>query len=248
VISECRLIWRSVAIATCLSVSGLPAAAQHIAHCRDDAMLVFDASRSMTNVSDDSHGRSRIDEARAALRSVLPQVTPFRDIGLIVYGPGRQDACGHIDLRLPPSPDAAPRIIEEVDTTLPDGDTPLTEAVSRAAQVLRDRNKAGAIVLITDGRETCGGNPCRLAESLSLDGENLVVHVIGFRTLISSFEWQTFGDDDNRNTTFIARCLADETGGIYASAQSTDDLVAALQNILACPIVSRAEHGRKESV
>ena len=236
-----RVVGQLLPVTACLSVSGVPAsAAQYLSQCRDDAMLVFDASRSMTNVSNDSDGQSRIDEARTALRQVLPQVTPFRDIGLIVYGPGRQDACGHIDLRLPPTPDADARIIAEVDRVIPDGDTPLTQAVSRAAEVLEERGGPGAIVLITDGRETCGGAPCQLAERLAQKGDRLVVHVIGFRTLVSSFEWQSFGDDANRNTTFIARCLADQTNGHYASAQSTDDLVAALQNILGCPIVSRA--------
>ncbi len=241
VLSIRQVTSRFLSFAVCLSVSGLPArAAQKISSCRDDAMLVFDASRSMTNVSNDSGGRPRIDEARNALRDVLPDVTPFRDIGLIVYGPGRQDVCGHIDLRLLPTQDAHARIMAEVEQIVPDGDTPLTQAVSRAADVLQDRSGPGAIVLITDGRETCGGTPCELADRLALKGDALVVHVIGFRTLMTSFEWQSFGDDANRNTTFVARCLADRTNGIYASAQSTDDLVAALQDILACPVVSKA--------
>ena len=248
-ISPLKFVGRRLPIAACLSLSGLPtAAAQNLSHCRDDAMLVFDASRSMTNVSNDSDGQSRIDEARAALRQVLPQVTPYRDMGLIVYGPGRQDVCGHIDVRLPPTQDAHAQIIADVDGIAPDGDTPLTAAVSKAAEVLRERKGAGAIVLITDGRETCGGNPCGLADRLALERDNLVVHVIGFRTLVSSIEWLTFGDEDNRNTTFEARCLADRTNGIYASTQSTDDLVAALQDILACPVVSQANDPSKNRI
>ena len=210
------------------------------AQCRDDAMLVFDASRSMTNISNDSGGLPRIDEARRALRHVLPQATPFRDIGLVVYGPGRPEACGHIDLRMTPTPDAADRIMAELDSVRPDGDTPLTQAVARAASALREQESPGAIVLITDGRETCGGDPCRLADQLARADPKLTVHVIGFKTLISSFEWQSFGADDTRNTRIVARCMADRTGGTYAYAQSTDDLVAALQDVLACPAVGSA--------
>ncbi len=232
---------RSWLAVMCLSLSGAPdALAATVPQCRDDAMLVFDASRSMINISSDGADRPRIDEARAALRQVLPQVTPFRDMGLIVYGPGRQDVCGHIDLRLAPLPDAGGRIMAELDGIAPDGDTPLTEAVAQAAEILRERVSSGAIVLITDGRETCGGQPCRLAERLSRDAPGLTVHIIGFQTQISSFEWQSFGHDDIRNTQVIARCLADRTGGTYATAQSTDDLIAALQDVLACPVIGRA--------
>ena len=191
----------------------------------------------MLNIGNDSSGLSRIDEARLALRRVLPQAAPFRDIGLIVYGPGRQDVCGHIDLRMTPMPDAAGRIMGELDGVVPDGDTPLTQAVSRAASVLREREGPGAVVLVTDGRETCGGDPCRLANEFKRNDPDLTVHVIGFKTLISSFEWQSFGADDTRNTRIVARCMADRTGGTYAYAQSTDDLVAALQEVLACPAV-----------
>lgn len=204
-------------------------------------MLVFDASRSMTNISNDGSGLSRIDEARLALRHILPQAAPFRDIGLVVYGPGRQDECGHIDLRLTPTPNAADRIMAELDGIIPDGDTPLTKAVSRAASVLRERGRPGAVVLITDGRETCGGSPCRLANQLMQTDPDLTVHVIGFKTLVSSFEWQTFGKDDTRNTRIAAGCLADRTEGTYAYAASTDDLVAALQDVLACPAIGRPE-------
>ena len=37
-----------------------------------------------------------------------------------------------------------------------------------------------------------------------------------------------------------SRCLADETGGIYVSAETTDELIAAFQKTLGCPIVSRS--------
>ncbi len=235
------LVSRSLALVAVLSGGLQTARAVDAAQCRDDAMLVFDASRSMTNIGSDSGGLSRIDEARLALRRVLPQAAPFRDIGLVVYGPGRQDVCGHIDLRMAPTSDAAGRIMAELDGVVPDGDTPLTKAVARAISVLRAGEGRGTVVLVTDGRETCGGNPCRLANELKRTDPDLTVHVIGFKTLISSFEWQSFGKDDTRNTRIVARCLADWTGGRYAYARSTDDLVAALRDVLACPAVGRGE-------
>lgn len=227
---------RSALFGVCLVLHSGAVVAQN--QCTGDAMLVFDASRSMINPSDENNGRPRIVEARDALRRVLPQVTPFRNLGLVVYGPGRQNVCGSIEVRMLPSPDATGPIMAEINTIEPDGDTPLTQAVAQAAEVLREHTDAGAVVLITDGRETCGGAPCLLAEELARTTPNLVVHVIGFKTQISSFEWQSFGDKDGQNTQLIARCLAERTGGTYATAQSTDELVRALQEVLGCPVIS----------
>jgi Ca-activated chloride channel family protein len=36
----------------------------------------------------------------------------------------------------------------------------------------------------------------------------------------------------------VERCLADETGGIYATAETTEQLTAALAETLGCPAVT----------
>src|SRR3989304_5795063 len=58
--------------------------------CTEDAMIVFDASGSMSGnqVLGIPNSRARIDEVRAALAQVLPTATKHRRVGLITYGPG----------------------------------------------------------------------------------------------------------------------------------------------------------------
>ena len=58
--------------------------------CYEDAMLVFDASGSMSGIDAYSPGSiaTRIDDARKALAKSLPRVTPYRRLGLMTYGPG----------------------------------------------------------------------------------------------------------------------------------------------------------------
>ena len=221
---------QAVAFAACLAT---PA---HAMDCSDDAMLVFDASGSMAEMGYNGLDFPRIIEAREALREALPDITPFRRMGLVVYGPGPADACSNIDLRFGPTPDAAVAIIGAVDRVVPEGNTPLTEAVRKAADVLGADEGSGDVVLVTDGRETCEGAPCQLAAELA--GGGLTVHVIGFRVRGAAFEWQTFGGNDVRNHSTVARCLADMTGGKYVAAESTEELAAALRDMLSCPIVS----------
>jgi len=202
--------------------------------CNDDAMLVFDASGSMAAMGYNGLDLPRIVEARDALKRVLPDVTPFRRMGLVVYGPGPKDVCDNIALHFAPQSDAGAAIVGIVDQVNPDGDTPLTEAVRKAADVFGGE-RSGDVVLVTDGRETCGGLPCQLAAELS--GTGVTVHVIGFRVRGASFEWQSSANFDVRNHQIVARCLADRTGGEYAAAESTDDLVEALREILSCPLI-----------
>jgi len=222
------------ALTAAIALAASPVGAQ--SDCNDDAMLVFDASGSMAAMGYNGLDLPRIVEARDALRQVLPNITPFRRMGLVVYGPGTEDACSNIALHFAPQPDAGTAIVGVVDQVTPDGDTPLTEAVRKAADVLSGAGRTGDVVLVTDGRETCEGKPCQLAAEIS--GTGVTVHVIGFRVRGSSFEWQSSANFDVRNHQTVARCLADLTGGEYVPAESTEDLVRALQEILSCPIVS----------
>jgi len=220
-------------MAVVAALATTPVGAQ--ADCNDDAMLVFDASGSMAAMGFNGLDLPRIVEARDALKQVLPDVAPYRRMGLVVYGPGPQDSCSNIALHFGPQRDAGSAILGVVDQVTPDGDTPLTEAVRKAAEVLGNGERSGDVVLVTDGRETCKGAPCQLAAELS--GTELTVHVIGFRVRGSSFEWQSTANFDVRNHQTVARCLADKTGGEYVPAESTDDLVNALREILSCPVI-----------
>lgn len=197
--------------------------------CTEDTMLVFDASGSMNAADADNAGLRRIDSVRSALARVLPKVGPRRRLGLVTYGPGPiKDACTNIALELPPSPNAADRILGRVNALKPDGRTPLTAAVGLAADVLQYKERPATIVLVTDGEETCRGAPCELARSLERQGARVTVHVLSYR----------IADSLGSDGVFASRCLADETGGLYVATETTDELAAALEKTLACPLVS----------
>ena len=223
---------RATFAACLLAAAPLPV----IGDCTEDAMLVFDASGSMAEMGYNGLDLPRIFEARTALHEVLPRVTPLRNIGLVVYGPGQEEEmCNNVELRLPPLPDAAGAILAEIDSTEPDGSTPLTRAVSEAADALQGGSRKGTVVLVTDGKETCGGATCNLATQLSRT--DVTVHVIGFKVRAKRWAWQ--GADANPNPDVeisVARCLADRTGGLYVSAETTEELVRALQQTLGCPV------------
>lgn len=224
---------RPVALALiALLAAALPA---HAA-CDRDAIIVFDGSGSMSEMGFNQLGEPRIAEARRALHRVIPEISPYRRLGLVIYGPGHRNACRNIDLRFPPMANAGPRLLAEIEKLRPTGKTPLTEAIRTAAKVLDYRNRPGIIVLVTDGRETCGGAPCSLAAELMRDALDLTVHVIGFKVRGDHFSWEDGAD--YTQAVSVARCLADETGGRYFRAETADELADALKQSLGCPILS----------
>lgn len=180
-------------------------------------MIVFDASGSMGQYRD---GRAKFDIARDAAASVLPDVTGYRPTGLVTYSGEGGPACNNVDLRLRPALASASRILAELARLRPNGATPLSEAVDLAADTLLRLKAPGMIVLVTDGLENCGQNACRLAERLKGHGNDLRVHVITFFLHSKAIE--------------SVRCLADATGGSYASTASLETLRDALRAVLSC--------------
>ena len=225
-----------------LGLAILPFLAVHTPHaeeskappCKDDAMIVFDASGSMSGnqTLGIPNSQARIDAVRSALAEVLPNATRFRKVGLITFGPGPYNQC-NVKLNLKPTANAARLIMNEVDALVPAGKTPLTSAVEQAAEVLDYRNNPGVVVVVTDGEETCGRSPCELAKQLHAAADRLTIHVISFR--YQAFSWT--GEQSIEET----KCLAEQSGGLFITVDTEEDLAAALEKTLDCPMISQRE-------
>lgn len=115
----------------------------------DPAPLVPPIAESGFNKLDEP----RIVKARRALREVVPQIAALRNLGLVVHGPGRVN--GYTGLTVAGVPRAAAtEIIASAKALQP-------------AETLDHRNRPASLVLVTDGQETCGGAPCKLAAELA---------------------------------------------------------------------------------
>lgn len=228
------------ALLTTLTV--LACALPHVRHavaqdCSRDAMLVFDGSASMAELGFDQTAPTRIADARTALRRAMPQIAPVRRVGLLTYGPGPEGSCDGINLKFPPMADAAQPVLQAIESMDPIGLTPLTEAVAEAARVLKYQTTPGIIVLVTDGNETCGGRPCALGAELAATSANLTVHVIGFRVLPDPFAWDSPEAGIYKDGSSIARCISDQTGGMYVATDTVDELADALRQTLGCALI-----------
>lgn len=177
-------------------------------------MVVLDASGSMWGRL---QGRSKIEIARSVLKSSTQNLPENTSVGLVAYGHRRQKDCGDIELVLPLGNNK--RSLGYVaNGIVPKGRTPITDAVRLAADQMQNRYRQSSVILISDGLETCGGDPCALARDLSARGLSFTTHVIGF-----NFETKT-----NRQSI---SCLAEETGGLFLEANNEKELSRALDKV-----------------
>jgi len=190
-------------------------------------MLVLDGSGSMSAADFPEGAPNRMDRVRVALARVVPDVARVRRMGLVVYGPGKsENSCSNVEVRLRPTPDAAREILQIAEGVRPAGRTPLTRSVERAIEVLKDSPQPAEIVVLTDGEDTCGGDPCGLARRTMAEAAGTTIHVVGFRL-------------PSHSETSGARCLADGTGGKFVIAETTAELTDALRQTLICPEMSQ---------
>ena len=181
-----------------------------------DVMVVFDASGSMWGRID---GRTKIEIARDAFRDLSADwSTTGANVGLIAYGHRRKGDCSDIELILRPGQGSTAKLGALVQGLTPRGKTPLSDAVRMAAQELRFTENAATVILLSDGRETCGANTCAVGAELERLGIDFTAHVIGF-------------DVNDAKARSQLQCLAGNTGGQYFDASNANDLAAALASV-----------------
>ena len=175
-------------------------------------IIVLDGSGSMWGQID---GKPKLEIAREALAEVLKTIPADAELGLIAYGHRSKGSCDDIETLVAPATGTAPAIAAAADKMQFLGKTPLTDAVRRAAAKLHSTEEKATVVLITDGIETCEGDPCALAQELETSGVDFTAHVVGFGLT----------KDEGKQVA----CLAEDTGGQYITADDLDSLTVALQ-------------------
>lgn len=190
--------------------------------CTNDAMIVMDASGSMSQLF--KGGNSKIEAARLAAHEVVPISSQHRRLGLLTLGPGRKEQCSNINLAIPVQFNSSVPILDSIDKIKTDGGTPLSLAIEEAANALDYTRKQATIIVLTDGDDSCGRNPCETAQHLKEKSDDLTIHVIGLK-----------GGFDEITS---AACIAEKTGGIFAETSTFEELKNAMGMMLLCPSIS----------
>ncbi|QNN54152.1 VWA domain-containing protein [Nocardioides mesophilus] len=180
-------------------------------------VLVLDASGSMKEPAGD--GRTRFAAAVTALKEVVRALPADLDVGLRVYGSKISDgpgSCKDSELVVPVGPKDAGALNKALDRAKPLGNTPIAFSLQEAAEDLPAEGSR-SIVLVSDGEESCGGDPCRVARDLSQQGLDLHVDVVGFQV-----------DQAARNQL---TCIAQAGRGTFYDAPDATSLVNQLSRL-----------------
>ena len=222
------LILTAIMLVSAIMVTTLPVAAQQNPGTQVNVELILDSSGSMAEVTD--NGEPRIDAAKRVLNEVIdviPEDRPEINVGFRVFGhkgnnteAGRAESCQSSDLTVPMQGVDKATLSQQVANYAPVGWTPIGLSLERAAgdfPVAAD-NIVNAIILVTDGLETCERDPCSLATALKQSDAAVTAYVVGL------------GLDEEELR--ITSCIADNTGGQIIGAQNADELSAALFSFL----------------
>jgi Mg-chelatase subunit ChlD len=184
-------------------------------------LLILDASGSMLKRMD---GKRRIAIAKEVLNEAVNEHIPAGTaVALRVFGHKEPNAC-RTDLEIalqPLDPASASRTIEGVNA-MNLAKTPIADSLAQVETDLKQAQGRKVVVLVTDGEETCDGDPEKVIQSLRDKGIDVTLNIVGFAI-----------DDTNLESQF--KSWSDLGGGRYFSAQGQEGLSQALKEALQIP-------------
>ncbi len=171
--------------------------------------IILDASGSMLQKLGTER---RIDIAKKTLTkltsSTIPAGTPF---AFRVFG-REVDSC-QTDLDIPVGPLNPAAVGQRIAALIAKNGakTPIGESLEKVSDDLRSVTGEKLVVLVTDGEETCGGDPAAAIERLRKAGVGTRISIVGFAL-----------DDEKLATTF--RRWSDAGGGSFFDAKDAAGL------------------------
>jgi len=144
-------------------------------------LFIFDASKSMMTKY---QGKSRMEGAKELFYKLIDTLSQDKNtlFALRMYGhtvsypPGN---CKDSKLVVPFGPGNKALIKAKVGAAKPTGITPIEHSLTEAANDFNDASSNNIVIIITDGIEECGGDPCAARQKLMAKGIVFRPFVIG---------------------------------------------------------------------
>jgi hypothetical protein len=174
---------------------------------QNSAVLVLDHSSTMWN---QMSGAAKIVVSRDMVKTIIEEYEGKLNLGLLTFGAKKANACDDIDALKPVGAIDIKSYSQALDATKPKGSAPIAASLAAANGMFRG-NGAHSIIMIVDGPDNCKADPCAAAKSLKQKSPEAIVHVIGF-------------DAQAEEKLQDLSCVAGETGGMFATAASEDEL------------------------
>jgi hypothetical protein len=188
---------------------------------REAVVLIVDLSASMF---EEINGREKLQQQRSALRTLVDELPDRLPLGVRFFGhraaaSNIPQSCTDVELVHPVAPPDKRKLRRLIDSANARGRTPLTKALADAKADFPAGLQSGTVILLTDGEESCGGDPVAAAADLRRHRPPVTVHVIGF----------TDEPDVSQHLSQVGAA----GGGRYKNVVDAATLKAALDEIIA---------------
>ena len=183
-----------------------------------NVMFVIDSSNSMWGQVD---GTPKIDIAKQALVDLVAKMPAKTKMGLIAYGHRfnhKLNDCSDMELMAGVGSLNRETVHDTLSYLKPNGQTPIANTLMEVGSWLQPNlEEDNTVVLVSDGLESCDGDPCQAAKALNEAGIATSIHVVGF--------------DLNSNQRARIQCIADNGNGQYFDAKDNEGLVKAFERV-----------------
>ncbi len=179
---------------------------------KKNAVIIVDASGSMNKVLG---SQTKLDLMKSSVGTLLDKMSPDTNLDVIAYGHKGSNSeadkplsCAGIE-ELSKLGESAEQLASDVNALQAKGWTPLAASLEKAKAILAQYPKGdNEVFLLSDGEETCGGNPALVAKALCDAGVR--VDVLGL--------------DVNDAQSEQLKDISVKGCGAYASVGSAEDL------------------------
>lgn len=152
---------------------------------------------------------TRITVARQSVTDVIRRLPSDVNVGLVT---ARDCPIANLHGFFKPSERSA--LISQVQRLQPDGGTPLADGIRRAASLLDGKGRESTILVVTDGQESCGSDPCAAARAIAVAQPHLKINVVDI------------GRGGGGN------CMAQATGGQVYTATSVSEFKLSIERAM----------------
>ncbi len=210
-----------------------PADAAAFVNTPSNIEIIVDASGSMYSKVPGT-GKTRYQIAQDALMSLIVSntIAPESYVAVRTYGRNKGGDCKDLELAQPLKRfkgDALAGVVVGIKPAV-GGMTPLGASLQAAAGDLQAAEGSTVLILVTDGLESCNGDPVAAAASFVKDSPQRKVHVIGFAI-----------DDPAASNNL--RQIATTGHGLYFDAGNTAQLTEALRQTIVLTYRIAAQDG-----
>jgi hypothetical protein len=188
--------------------------------------LILDASGSMREQKKKIDGRLKIDVAKDVMVQIVESLPEDIQVALRVYGhrirEGKKGDCQDSELVFPFAKIDKPRLIQRVRGIQALGTTPIAYSLQQVARDFGNAPGEKMVILVTDGKEECKGNPEAAVSDLLAKGIKMKLNIVGL----------ALADDATKKEM---QRIAGLTGGQFFDAKNTKGLRAAIEQALSVP-------------